>query len=564
MIEQNNPLQISDLKSPSEPNQDDGTNPPLSTWRLFTIISSLCVGLFLTLMDLSIMSTALYTISVEFSNYNHTIWAALSYILADIGCGVCFTRLADVYGRKMMILTSFFFFTCFSLACGLAQTVEQLIIFRTFQGIGGAGLYSLTMVICPEISPPKYLPFVVGSLGTAVAVAGVCGPVLGGVITGSTTWRWIFWLNVPIGCVAMVVLYFAWPTRANITQTQSLSTIKQIDFLGAFLMAIGCVCFVYTLHEVGYRKFSWSGASNVALLTISSAAWVILFTWQWYLSRSNRFNWILPQLPWRIVTHRPMAMAIMTTLMAGFVQFSAVFSIPLRAQVVDLKSPVQAGIRLLPLVSATAVGSLVGGGASAKKNLTFFTMTIAMALVVVGSGLLSTLPSSGNETRSIYGYEIILGFGLGMSVSTATFMTSMEVEFVDHAVAQGLVAQARILGGSFGLVASTILMNNHIESTLTGQVTNEALKRIFISPFSILDYGLEAAALFRESYINAFTQDMRICLYIAVVGLLSSICIWQRNPPTVAERSELLAKAVQEYIDQVKMAQRSSGGDAEC
>ena len=150
------------------------------------------------------MSTALYTISVEFSNYNHTIWAALAYILADIGeymlcssrkrtitsnsgCGVCFTRLADVYGRKWMIITSFFFFTCFSLACGLAQTVEQLIIFRTFQGIGGAGLYSLTMVICPEISPPKFLPIVVGSLGASVAVAGVCGPVLGGVITGSVS-----------------------------------------------------------------------------------------------------------------------------------------------------------------------------------------------------------------------------------------------------------------------------------------------------------------------------------------------------------------------------------------
>ncbi|KAH6677569.1 major facilitator superfamily domain-containing protein [Halenospora varia] len=555
-------MENSDNEGTHEPVPDDGANQPLPTWRLFTIIGSLCMGLFLTLMDMSIMSTALYTISVEFDNYNHTIWAALAYILADIGCGVCFTRLADVYGRKMMILTSFFFFTCFSLACGLAQTVEQLIIFRTLQGIGGAGLYSLTMVICPEISPPKFLPLVVGSLGAAVAVAAVCGPVLGGVITGSTTWRWIFWLNVPIGCVAMVVLFFAWPTRANITQTQSSSTIKQIDFFGAFLMATGCVCFVYTLHEVGYRKFAWSGATNVALLTISSLAWVILFTWSWFLGHSSKLTWVLPQLPWRIVTHRPMAMAIVTTLIAGFVQFSAVFSIPLRAQLVDLKDPVQAGIRLLPLVSATAVGSLIGGGSSAKKNLTFYTMTIAMIFVTVGSGLLSTLPSDGHETKAIYGYEVILGIGLGMSVSTATFMTSMEVEFVDHAVAQGLVAQSRILGGSFGLVASTILMNNHIQSALTGHVTDEVLKKIYISPFSILDYGIEASLLFRSSYIEAFTQDMRVCMYIAIVGFVSSLCIWQRHPPTVAERSELLAKAVQDYKDEMRMAERGTSGNA--
>jgi hypothetical protein len=121
-----------------------------------------------------------------------------------------------------------------------------------------------------------------------------------------------------------------------------------------------------------------------------------------------------------------------TTLMAGFVQFAAVFSIPLRTQLVDLKSATQAGIRLLPLVSATAVGSLIGGGSSAKKNLTFFTMTFAMALVAIGSGLLSTLPASGAETKAIFGYQVILGIGLGMSISTATFMTSMEVEFVDH------------------------------------------------------------------------------------------------------------------------------------
>lgn len=118
--------------------------------------------------------------------------------------------------------------------------------------------------------------------------------------------------------------------------------------------------------------------------------------------------------------------------MAGYVQFSAVFSIPLRAQLVDLQTPVQAGVRLLPLVSATAVGSLIGGGASAKKNLTFYTMSIATAFMMLGTGLLTTLPSDGTQTNAHYGYEVILGLGLGMSVSTATFMTSLEVEFIDH------------------------------------------------------------------------------------------------------------------------------------
>jgi hypothetical protein len=122
-----------------------------------------------------------------------------------------------------------------------------------------------------------------------------------------------------------------------------------------------------------------------------------------------------------------------TTILTGYVQFTAVFSIPLRSQIVDLSSPVRSGIRLLPLVSATAFGSLFGGGASAKRNLTFYTMSIGTALMLVGTALLSyALPADGSHTNAQYGYQAVLGLGLGMSVSTATFMNSLEVEFIDH------------------------------------------------------------------------------------------------------------------------------------
>jgi hypothetical protein len=114
------------------------------------------------------------------------------------------------------------------------------------------------------------------------------------------------------------------------------------------------------------------------------------------------------------------------------------------------------------------------------------------------------------------------------------------------------------LGGSFGLVASTIIMNNNIETFLKGHVTDEVLRKILISPFSILDYGAGPALLFRSSYIQAFSQDMQVSMYIAIVGFVSSLCIYQRNPPTVAERSELLAKAVQEYKDDLRTRGRAT------
>ena len=152
-------------------------------------LNSLELGLFMALMDISIISTCLYTISIEFNDYRKTIWAALAYTLADIAFSVFVSRLSDVLGRKAVILISFFIFTCFSLASGLAHTAVQLIIFRTIQGVGGTGLYALTILLSRELPPAKVRPLVVSMTSMCVACAGVCGPVIGGLIVGNTTWR---------------------------------------------------------------------------------------------------------------------------------------------------------------------------------------------------------------------------------------------------------------------------------------------------------------------------------------------------------------------------------------
>ena len=192
-------------------------------------------------------------------------------------------------------------------------------------------------------------------------------------------------------------------------------------------------------------------------------------------------------------------------------------------------------------------------------------MSGGTALIIVGTALLSYLPSDGHQVKAQYGYEVLLGLGLGMTVSTATFMNSMEVEFVDHgmclpvfqsstcdqltipAVAQGTVAQSRIFGGAIGIAVSTIVMNNHVQDTLEGVVSSDVLQSLYKSPFTITQYGVSTEALFRESYIRAFSQDMKISMYVAIVAFVVSICAWQRHPPTVQERSELLAAAVKEY-----------------
>lgn len=160
-----------------------------------TDIRSLSVGLFLAFLDTSIVATALYHISQDFSSSNTTMWVALAYTLSYLGCAAVFTRIADVVGRRNAFIAAFVIFLAFSLGCGFATSLKQLIACRALQGLGGSGLSSLAMVILSEIIPLKVAGWISGLVGTVIAMSGVLGPVLGGVITSLTSWRWVFWIK---------------------------------------------------------------------------------------------------------------------------------------------------------------------------------------------------------------------------------------------------------------------------------------------------------------------------------------------------------------------------------
>lgn len=162
---------------------------------MLTISFSLGIGLFLSLLDTTIVATALYTIGVDLKSLDTSNWVALAYTLSYLGCAVIFARVADVIGRRDAYVAAFIIFFAFSLGCGFAKTMNQLIACRVLQGIGGSGLYSLTFVILPEICPTHLLQSIGSVIGAVVAMSGILGPVLGGIITHNATWRWIFWIK---------------------------------------------------------------------------------------------------------------------------------------------------------------------------------------------------------------------------------------------------------------------------------------------------------------------------------------------------------------------------------
>ena len=159
------------------------------------IFHSLCLGLCLAMIDASIVATSLYTIGVEFDDVERINWVALAYTLTFLGSAVFFSRMADVVGRRNAFVAAFAIFFSFSLGCGFSQSMNALIACRALQGIGGSGLFSVTMIIFPEVSPPQARNYIAAVIGAVVSISGVLGPVLGGLFTAYTTWRWVFWIK---------------------------------------------------------------------------------------------------------------------------------------------------------------------------------------------------------------------------------------------------------------------------------------------------------------------------------------------------------------------------------
>ncbi|KAJ6782868.1 hypothetical protein PWT90_07962 [Aphanocladium album] len=506
---------------------------PIATWRLVLILLCIGLGLFVSLMDTTIVATILLAVSDEFGGYEKSPWVLLAYMLSYVGFAVTIAKLSDAVGRKPAILASFFVFLAASMGCGASANIEQLIGFRAVQGIGGAGLYSMAMIVYPEITPAAAVPIISAVIGMVVAIAGICGPVFGGLLTTHADWRYAFWINGPIAFVPMIALVLLWPKRFR---TFKKVQFKELDYVGILLVMVATVLPVFILNQAAVREYAWNSGTTIAILVLSGLAWISLILWQWYLFKNPRSYRIRPQVPFQLLKDRVLLAVIMSTLLTGFIIFTVIVNISLRAQIVNVYSAVKSGVLLLPFMGGSAVGSAAGGAISSKKNLTFYTLVVASALSMIGTGLMSTIPDGFTPSASQYGYEAILGVGVGLNLSTSTLVTSLQARFEDHAIAQGIVAQIRVFGGTIGIAASFIVLNTKIHDDLSTVLSPQQLSDFYKSPAATAHFELLEQFYVRQTYINAFAIVMRMCLGVAAASFVAALCTYQRNPLTMKQR----------------------------
>ncbi|KAJ3574550.1 hypothetical protein NPX13_g4326 [Xylaria arbuscula] len=407
--------------------------------------------------------------------------------------------------------------------------MPQLIVCRVFQGMGGSGLYSLAQIALFEVGP-AHKPSLMGAMiGLTLAVSYVLGPILGGVISSTASWRWVFWINVPFGVVLIASLYLAWPAGLGRQRHGGLDAIRRIDVPGNILIIAACTLLVFALQEAGAYTFAWDHPVIILALVVSFLSWLGFAAWEAVLG-SKRNTRIEPILPLRLVK-RVYSACVICTFCTGFAYLTILVILPERFQIVNGDNALYSGIHLLPMLGATALGAFCAGAISRRRNNTSWTLLAAHCLQLLGAGLMLMLHDVTMEIKAQYIFQVFLGLGIGLSLGAATIMASVQSGQTDLAVAQGIVAQARVFGGSIGIALCSIILNSGVTHDLSDQMDPADLEAIHHSPTIAPWLPSQLRLKVKVVYAKAFNDDIKLIMGVIVIGIITSCFTHQRHPP---------------------------------
>ncbi|PUU83263.1 major facilitator superfamily domain-containing protein [Tuber borchii] len=479
----------------------------MTGWRLHVLTFGITLALFLSTLETTIVSTSLVSITNALNGFGRGTWVVTSYMLTYTGFLMIYAKFSDIFGRKPMMLIALLVFTVFSTVCGTSQNMLQLIIFRAFQGLGGSGIYAMVTVIGSEMVPPEKFGLYMGIISSVFALSSILGTILGGAISGNTTWRWVFLLNAPGGSGALALIALALPPnfpspklskRRSLGEIFSKSAFRRLDWRGTALSLAASILLV---------------GKVISTFVISALCWVGFVLWERVVER-HAGGIQEPIFPWRVLKNRAAA---------GFSFLGAVIGLPQRFQIVNGTSPAGAGIRLFPMVLAAPLASWFSAIlTSVAKIPPFYVLTFACSLQVVGLALMSTLPTDTMKIANAqYGYEVIMGVGFGLAIPTAILMVSLFVEAKDQAVVMGATTQIRVLGGTLCLAISATVLSNWVKSQLPEFLNPQQLAALLRSSQALEVFDPEIRARVRFVYAEAYNQQMILLTGFAAASLLS-------------------------------------------
>jgi EmrB/QacA subfamily drug resistance transporter len=486
-----------------------GAPPPaMGSQRVLVIIGALLLGMLLAALDQTVVATALPTIAGDLHGLSHLSWVVTAYLLASTVSTPLWGKLGDMYGRKTFFQASIVIFLIGSALSGLSHSMIELIAFRAVQGLGGGGLIVGAQTIVGDVVPPRQRGKYQGIFGATFGVSSVLGPLIGGFFVDNLSWRWVFYINLPVGIVALAVTAAVLPGR--LTRTRHV-----IDYAGTALIGAAAVCLVL-LTSLGGNTFGWNSPPSYllgALAVVSAAGFV--------LAERRAAE---PVIPPRLFGNGVFTSASVVGFAVGFAMFGALAYLPQYMQVVRGVSPTTSGLRLLPLLVGLLLTSTVTGFLVTRWGRYKIFPILGTALMTLGLYLLSRL---GVHTSFwlVSLYLFVLGVGIGGALQVLVIAVQNAVDYADLGAATSGVTFFRSIGGSFGTsvfgaIFSGVLAGD-IAAALHGVALPSGLSASSGASPSVLAH-LPAAV--RDGYIGGYAQALHtVFLYAAPLAALGFV-----------------------------------------